>query len=543
MLAETYASWLHSVSQCCPPLASHDEKHRPSESGSWGHQLESPSEWLSGRPRIRTLTGADVAKSGRIYRDQPAPEPPPSAEQLWPSERGYFQERAARKRSMSGGSRFSVRRRFMSNASSRRPQISAPTNFRHLYSESFQFPSPQPRQRPVSFRPIELSIYAPNNQLSPLLPHFDINDHVHPPPAAHTRAEGSWDDSSVTLTHERSYSSMSFHLPRRQVHEASSFSESQESSPPRIPARSRARAYTAPSVERIVERIASAMLERERLQSEIDSIVERQSIYTNSRPTTAYGMQGMDNSPGHAQFSRLIQLDLEPMPSIPALPAAAPSFAERLSQDGFTESRPQTAPPSQQQQQQQTIHIPRREKSFAEASARFNNYRPMREGDLDRPLAPPLPLVLRPPLRKKKSFSRVSSWLFPDGGQARHHDMSLDSVTNLPRPTREGDGYYQTATPVQRTSLDTVTTTTASSWETDDEAEEEEKSQTVPTATWSPGSSPLVGQESGVATPTKTRAAPPTSMMRTATFGRGARAGSGVGAGAGHRPQSVGVAF
>jgi hypothetical protein len=234
------------------------------------------------------------------------------------------------------------------------------------------------------------------------------------------------------------------------------------------------------------------MIEKERLQYKIDSIIERQSIYSNSRPTTAYGMQ-----------------DLEPMPSIPAIPATAPSFAERLSTDG----RPQTAPA-------QPIQIPKRHTPFAEASARFNSYSPKLErDDLDRPLAPPLPLVLRPPLRKKKSFSRVSNWLFP--GAEHQRDISLDSITNLPRPINENDGFYQTLAPAGRNSLDTVTT--ASSWETEEEAQ----SQTVPT-TWSPGSSPIVAQN---VTPTKSRAPP--MMSRTATFGRASV----------HRPQSVGVAF
>lgn len=407
----------------------------------------------------------------------------------------------------------------MSNAS-RRPQISAPTDFRHLYSETFQFPPSQPRQRPASFRPLELSIYVPNNQLSPLLPDFNIDEHIPPPPAAYTRRDTSWDDNSVTLTHERSASSMSFHLPRRQTREDSSFSESVDSTPPRIPPRSRARAYTAPNVERLVERIASAMIEKERLQWEIDSIMERQSIYTNSRPTTAYGMQ-----------------DLEPMPSIPAVPAVAPSFAERLSTEG---GRPQTAP-SPAAAAQQPIQIPQRHTPFAEASARFNNSRtsPTRQdsGDdaLDRPLAPPLPLVLRPPLRKKKSFSRVSNWLFPGGGGEQHQrDVSLESITNLARPIAARDGgFYQTVAPAGgRGSLDT--TTASSSWQTEEEEDDEEgQSATVPT-TWSPGSSPLVAQEG--TTPVKTLA--PRVMPRMAeTFG-----GRGDG-GVVHRPQSVGVAF
>lgn len=56
------------------------------------------------------------------------------------------------------------------------------------------------------------------------------------------------------------------------------------------------------------------------------------------------------------------------------------------------------------------------------------------------PPPPPLPLLLpRPPLRKKKSFSRVSTWL--SGGHSRH--LSLDSVTNAPVPVTARDGFYQ----------------------------------------------------------------------------------------------------
>lgn len=275
---------------------------------------------------------------------------------------------------------------------------------------------------------------------------------------------------------------------------------SPDSSPPRVPPRSRARAYTAPNVDRMVERIASAMLEKERLQAEIDSIVERQSIYTNSRPTTAYGMQ-----------------DLEPMPSIPALPAAAPSFAERLSVDG---ARPQTAPPTQ------PIHIPQRQKSFAEVVARFNNSpgHSRTRDEPERPLAPPLPLVLRPPLRKKKSFSRVSSWLFPGSDGQHRQNISLDSITNQPKPVTDKEGFYQIAGQ-HRISLDSAMTG-SSQWQT--EEEDEEKSATVPT-TLSPGSSPMTAQ----ASPINLR--PPLLVNRMAT--------SILNKQPGHRPQSVGVAF
>lgn len=299
IFSETCASWLDSISHCCSPLAS---RRRTSFSEC---EAQADVVRVGGRLRTRILSRAtDAEKLEGVFHHQPAREPAPSADPFfeapWPSGRGHTtDEQATRnKRSMSGSSRFSMRRRLLSSSSSwRRPSISAPSNFRHIHSESFHFPSPQPRHgtRPVSFRPLELSIYDPSNRLSPLIPNLDIDEHVPPPPAAHTRRENSWDDNSITLTHERSNSSMSFHIPRRPIQgqDEFSFMNSPDSSPPRVPPRSRARAYTAPNVDRMVERIASAMLEKERLQAEIDSIVERQSIYTNSRPTTAYGMQGM----------------------------------------------------------------------------------------------------------------------------------------------------------------------------------------------------------------------------------------------------------
>jgi hypothetical protein len=188
-----------------------------------------------------------------------------------------------------------VRKRWFpssSPASVRRFEISGPTNFRHLQSESFQFPPEQSRPRPRSFRPIELSIYQPNNRLSAILPHVECS--VTPPPRAYTANSSRWDASSgsTTLAHERSYSTMSFHIPRKHGRQGSGMSSEASMSPPRIPPKSRARAYTAPSTERIVERIASALIEKERLQAEINSVIERQSIYMGSRPSTGYDMRG-----------------------------------------------------------------------------------------------------------------------------------------------------------------------------------------------------------------------------------------------------------
>lgn len=92
---------------------------------------------------------------------------------------------------------------------------------------------------------------------------------------------------------------MSFHIPRRPVPGGSVFESphSDHSTTPQRPRPARVRAYTAsdsPStiMEDLVERVASAMLERDLLQEKIEDVIERQSIYTTSRPSTAYGQPG-----------------------------------------------------------------------------------------------------------------------------------------------------------------------------------------------------------------------------------------------------------
>lgn len=507
MLSETYVSWLLSITACC----GRDEKP---------HQA--------------------VDKPIIVLRDQPAYVPPPSAEPLWSRSNDSAYEKSLGRsisgtRPSSSWSRGTVGTPWFSRSSSsrRRLKISGPSNFRHLHSESFQFPEPQPVQKRFSFRPLELGFEAEDKSLSPLLPYFDNGSidrdcQVTPPPRAHTAASSKWDGS--TLGHDRSYSSMSFHIPRRPVREGSISSESPVT-PPKIPVKSRARAYTSPDpkVNQMVERIASALIEKDRLQSEIESIIERQSIYINSRPSTAYGIP-----------------ELEPMPSIPALPDAGPSFAERLSSDGRPHTAP--APGPRDAAANKTFDVPR-----DLAAAAFNSHPPFvrareetppttphafRSDDryLERPLAPPLPLVLRPPLRKKKSFSRVSSWLFPgDSTNYQRRDMSVSSVTNAPRPIRGNEGFYQPAALTRRDSFDSDSSSLRT-WETTTTEEEEER-QTVPTTTMS---SPVV-QSTPRQTPVVERVSKFPWMTATS---QGSGAGLGVKTAVqGPRPQSVGVAF
>ncbi|KAK4246555.1 hypothetical protein C7999DRAFT_15330 [Corynascus novoguineensis] len=526
------------------------------------------------------LMPTGIERNFVVLRDQPAVIPQPSAEPVWPSERTYEKtfereaEKAKLRRPASRGS--SARKNWFSGSSSsvRRLQISGPTDFRHLHSESFQFPPQESRPRPRSFRPIELSIYQPDNRLSAILPHIECN--ITPPPRVYTGNSSNWEASSsnTTLAHERSYSTMSFHLPRKQSRQMSDASPT----PPRIPPKSRARASTAPNTERIVARIASAMLEKERLQAEINSLVERQSIYLGSRPSTGYDMRG-----------------LEPMPSIPALPAAAPSFAERLSTDG----RPHTAPSQTTTMTAQETTAPNFTAAAQSPPQRGNRFASPRYGSPsrssdgrvnNRPLAPPLPLVLRPPLRKKKSFSRVSNWLFnpdekgagssADGATPSSPTMTFPSTTTTththattsPRPVKESDGFYQCVAPPEglpRTSMET--SSSVYTWETggddddregsasgsgSDEGSSNGEAKTVPTTTattattWSPDQTPKQASSTRHTTPVIGFERVGFEKETGMALGVGAGTSEGDGLGVvvdskqnGHRPLSVGVAF
>jgi len=655
MLSDTCASWMRSMNSCF----------------GRGDKSSSDSEK---EPTV-------------ISRDQQPPFIPPSyAEPVFSNERSFGQtleRQRGRSRSIKGarpshgGSISRSRARWLSRSASRprqRPTISAPTDFRHVHSESFQYPSPgdhpsqlcllpppqpqlqqqiyeeqqqqqQPEMlRPSSFHPIELSIRA-----SPLLPHFvgaenETADRITPPPPAHL-AENSnitqWDVSDATMGPNDVDYPTSFNVPRRAVGQVQQPSSNSQF-PPGIPPKSRARAYTAPSTELMLERIASAMLEKEKLQAEIDELVERQSVYKGSRPGTPVGYRASESMPVF---------------DVPAIPAAAPSFAERVSYD---ERRPKTAPSSSQPQGPGTFSEMNAGSAtpdgttLALAAAAFNSHPPMinfahhwygqhgfdhgsnvdrtssspastvkanesrsrtstvstrpapphritTSSEFDRPLAPPLPLILRPPLRKKKSFSRVSNWLFPGNvsdsnissptdtyrsTKRREDSISKDSITNVPRPIKENEGYYQCFSPSLGNQYqqqyqqqqhnhherdNSSDSSSLSSWR----SEEEE----VPTTTWSLGSSPVrqtpgqtpkqtpvLGTEEASFAVSAAFAATVTPPSRTEAGTKEGAAVNGSGEGEqggegdtgtcvtitglkipehrnGHRPQSVGVAF
>lgn len=251
-------------------------------------------------PRHQVLNRQDPPEK-RYYQisyEQPAPVLPPRAQRRRASSMGKVlreNKRAAPKQADMGW----IDRNFRSGKrKAPRPLISGPFNFQHTGTGAVSFTTSAadlPRSAPP-FRPLELSIYRSNDQISPLMPYFTRAAATpSPPPRALTR--DTFDEDASTLAHSRSYSSTSFHIPRRPVNDVASFttgaSSSTGDSPPRIPprARTRPRAYTSPSVEAIVERIAGAMIEKERLDEEIESVKERQS-FCLSRPGSVYGLPG-----------------------------------------------------------------------------------------------------------------------------------------------------------------------------------------------------------------------------------------------------------
>ncbi|OAQ96350.1 hypothetical protein LLEC1_03215 [Akanthomyces lecanii] len=360
---------------------------------------------------------------------------------------------------------FFGRQRNHSDASSRQMLISRPTDFRHLTSGSqHAFPAmplsmnppalecsraPQmreflrfPRQAvsahdwelecrresPAALEPLELSIYRTQSRLSPLLPQFELPIMAPSPPPAYASEEA---ERSPVLNSQRSMPSLTRglrgataeSLPRSPgVSEGHSSSRSPTCATTTSNQTTRSRSHTAPDVEAIRARVANAMQEVERLQKRIDAVVERQSLYTPSRPSSAHSSRS---------FARTLP-DLEPMPSIPALPPSAPSFAERLHDEAdILPARAATL----------SITPCAVSGTAAQSTAGHRRRLPALEGDeFSKAMPPPLPLVLRPPLRKKKPFPEgLSGFVFP----VPPRQSSLDSVTNMPRPIKGTEGFYQ----------------------------------------------------------------------------------------------------
>ncbi|KAJ0114503.1 hypothetical protein J7T55_004746 [Diaporthe amygdali] len=562
--------WLDTIKALLFPCSDSKDPRSESVSGVFGTH---PMDDSLMRREALNRQGLPEKNYYQVYYDQPAPMPPPRAQRQRSLSMGKVRKESKRAAAKQGDIGWIDRNFRSGKRKAPRPMISNPFDFQHTGTGAVNFMTSTadlPRSAPP-FRPLELSIYQADEQISPLLPYFTQNTAPSPPQRALTR--DTFDEDASTLAHSRSYSSQSFHIPRRPVNDVASFTTATSStgdSPPRIPprARTRPRAYTSPSVEAIVERIASAMIEKEKLDMEIESVKERQS-FCLSRPSSIYG----------------VAEDEEPMPPVPLMPPSGPSFAERLSID-----RPRTAPstrstfdinppfppppPPRNQHRSQSIDEPRAQQEPPSAPPRpvpesaFNSHPPWcspqiidNSVNISVPLAPPLPLILRPPLRKKKSFSRVSSWLFPAGVEDREQvpspqhrrEVSLDSVTNAPRALTDRDGFYQTLPPSavfsgRRSSFGSMSDITRSQTHSVYSTDEDPfigPGTTTATSNWSPGSTPPEAarrKDSASTSGYMSGHSASLSLSRTGTFGSRERPVDGV-AVQGPRPTSVGVAF
>lgn len=446
--------------------------------------FSSCADYLDEKPRHRG------SEKTFVVLKEPSFVPPPAYEAVHSGQARFASRELAPKKWYGSGRKgsLSVRRLLLprpsTSSSSRRPQISAPSDFRHVGSGAIRFneyeqqqpaPAPAPlyspqaeprvrQRRPRSFRPLELSIYLPHNRLSSLLPHFEYPS---PPVTPPNRLLSYGNNSDASVTHSRSVSSLSFHIPRKPCNTGSVF-DSPGSDVITRPSPARVRADPAPldeapAMDDLIERVATAMLERDELQGRIENAIERQSVYFDSRPSSVVGRRP---SPTRSARSHNTASKMEPMPDIPALPPNAPSFSQRLSSD-----RPLTARPNPLAQN------PYRPTQSDEPPASGSDVSLSDAGAAGRALPPPLPLKLRPPLRKKKSFSRVSSWLGLPAEQLRHNSMkSTERVTNRPMPTSINDGFYEVADTARlRSSNDSDDS--VSGW-----SEEDVEEQTLPTS-------------------------------------------------------------
>ncbi|KAK7927686.1 hypothetical protein PG985_004684 [Apiospora marii] len=360
--------------------------------------------------------------------------PPPSYEPMDSRSALSYKERPPRRRKWLGSEqgdiylslRKHLRLRPRWSSSPRRPQISAPSNFRHLDSGSYHIPDydlPQPRQapRPSSFRPLNVDFQI----TSPMLPHFESLRSPRTPPDRIIGAYIASSDSSP----DQSLSPMSFHIPRKPTPTGSVF-DSPRSGVVRHPGPAHLKTATPsaghPSIDDLIERIANAMMERDQIQDRIEDAAELASVYTavSRSPSIISRRPGSLRSVPSRRF-----IHTEPMPDIPALPPNAPSFSERLSYD-----RPRTAPPKTSSPGPHFV-LP-----LAGTDFNIKQEPPRRRPVGEQVLTPPLPLQYRPPLRKKKSFSRVADWL---GRQERTTRVGGERITNSPLPVQPNKGHYE----------------------------------------------------------------------------------------------------
>ncbi|KAG5946172.1 hypothetical protein E4U59_004367 [Claviceps monticola] len=333
---------------------------------------------------------------------------------------------------------FTRRDQSRSDGTSRRPLISAPSDFRHVRSGSHESDMKtsgfgvQSVSRPVGripvvsvtqrnhVRPLEYDAHWPYQRISPTVPRFELHRIATstPPPAyCAERLE-----QAHVWSQKRGYSSE----PGQPGHITSACDDVS-----RIPAKSkyRNRAGTALEVDVIRECLATDVVETEKLQGQIKDTIEQKGFYDSSCLSTPRSVG----------------------PTMPAqLPPAAPSFAVHKDVDV---KRAQTL----------TLNVsgPAGRQRFGHEDRKSSRARQCDAGSL----SPRLTLVVRPPVRKRDSFSAVSTRMFP--GQALAKKAKADLTTSKPKSVKGGGGFYSTVSgpPCWRRneSFDSIST-----WHTED---------------------------------------------------------------------------
>lgn len=325
-LDDAFMTWLISSVNCCGALK----------------EQEPPRGELFSIYRSCMSNVPGVERPMRIEHQQPRLVPPPIPEpQERPSTRGrewIARSKSFASRASSRGS-FSVRRKLNTYNGPRRPRIGAPSDFRHVENA-------MPR-RTERFRPLELSIYLPDNHLSPILPHFAPEDLLLP--------SENFDDlpyPPTVMTHSRSDSALSFRIPRKPVRSSSRASSewtahflprpeslntqellaALEKELPKAPGPARLRAMTEPPT---YERVKSALHERFELEQKLkdieEVIEERRSIYLSSRPTSraSSGRPTSIYAESHGESLFILKYDIPNSCQNPCPSSSQPSLSEQ----------------------------------------------------------------------------------------------------------------------------------------------------------------------------------------------------------------------
>lgn len=280
--------------------ASHIRRHSNSQTSDGYTGFEDPRTILHHQPQLIPPPSVPLSESRPHTR---------SSSQEWITRTRSFASRAS-----SRGS-YSLKRKLNmyngSTTSTKRPLISAPSDFRHVQ------PSPPPYLPRRSFRPLELSIYLPANQLSPILPHFDDDDAPAPFAPVHTRTVSAQSNFSIPRkavpsyyqrpSYDAEFSSADttpesvagsfMHPLRPRPSLPGSLSTQQllaalDDEPLNYPPPARLRSNTLPILSEQVERVKSVLLEREALDRrirDVDGLIqERRSMSLKSRPASIY---------------------------------------------------------------------------------------------------------------------------------------------------------------------------------------------------------------------------------------------------------------